>query len=521
MIQSRTLRPSGHVLERNPVNVMPSVLRSLRGSIADIRIALLAAVLFALAAGCSGESGESSDVPKSSGPGTPSETPLPESPVVEFTDDGFQPQRLEIPVGRQVVFVNGSGLKLWPASNIHPTHEILSEFDAGQLLRAGESWAFTFHSPGFWRYHNHADPQHSGLIVARGGDLAARPPPLQVDTSQLEFAKAPQLTPKALGDLFTNDVLLRQYIEDYGPAETMSLVAEAGDVVGELCHERAHETGRMTYELFGAAAFALSSHECEAGAYHGATEAMFKSRGTANLEEDVRTICGGAGVFFYKLQCIHGVGHGLMAWTSYELYDALDLCDRLESDRDQRACYSGVFMENVVGGLSGTMGHFTDYLSDDDPHYPCNALTQRYVGPCYLYHSTRMLMLFDYDYEHVAQECANAHPAALYDCFESYGRDVAAVTLGNPKRGLSMCQDTVDDPTHRVWCIQGSVQARFWEPEKADEAIEMCSIATVAEEKNGCYLMIITRARELVSDRPTLEDFCARLEVGYEAWCER
>ena len=51
------------------------------------------------------------------------------------------------------------------------------------------------------------------------------------------------MTPKALGDLFTNDILLRQYVEDYGPAETMRLVAEAGEVVGELCHERAHDTG--------------------------------------------------------------------------------------------------------------------------------------------------------------------------------------------------------------------------------------------------------------------------------------
>ena len=159
--------------------------------------------------------------------------------MVEFTDDGFQPQRLEIYVGRQVVFVNRSGSQLWPASNIHPTHEILSELDAGRLLRADESWAFTFNNPGFWRYHNHADPQHGGLIVVRGGDLAPRPPPLQVDTSQLEFEKAPQLTPKALGDLFNNDILLRQYVEDYGPAETMRLVAEAGEVVGELCHERA------------------------------------------------------------------------------------------------------------------------------------------------------------------------------------------------------------------------------------------------------------------------------------------
>ena len=54
-----------------------------------------------------------------------------------------------------------------------------------------------------------------------------------------------------------------------------------------------------------------------------------------------------------------------MAWTSYELHDALSLCEELNSPTDHRACYSGVFMENVIGGLSGLMGHVTEYLSDD------------------------------------------------------------------------------------------------------------------------------------------------------------
>ena len=31
-------------------------------------------------------------------------------------------------------------------------------------------WAFTFDKPGFWRYHNHMVPEHSGLIVATGGE---------------------------------------------------------------------------------------------------------------------------------------------------------------------------------------------------------------------------------------------------------------------------------------------------------------------------------------------------------------
>ena len=454
-------------------------------------------------------------------PGTLSETPLPNSWVVEFRDDGFVPKRLEIEVGQQVQFVNSSESSLWPASNIHPTHQVMPEFDAGSPVGAEGVWAFTFDKPGFWRYHNHMVPEHSGLIVATGGDAGQPVESLSLDVGDLKFKDPPDLTPKALTDLFTNDVLLRQYIRDYGPANTVKLVAEAGDVVGQLCHERAHVTGRTAYELFGAAAFALASHECEAGAYHGATEAMFKERGTVNLESDVQVICGSSDVFFFRLNCIHGVGHGLMAWTSYELYDSLDLCDRLETDRDQRACYSGVFMENVVGGLSGTMGHFTDYLSDEDPHYPCNALTDRYVAPCYLYHSTRMLLLFEYEYERVAEECANAPDIGRYDCFESFGRDLAASSLGEPAKGLEQCHNTVADATHRVWCIQGSVQARFWETDRADEAIEMCSLATSPQEREGCFWMIVTRARELYPDRPSLDAFCARLETAYQAWCTR
>ncbi len=96
--------------------------------------------------------------------------------------------------------------------------------------------------------------------------------------------------------------------------------------------------------MFGAAAFALASQECEAGAFHGATETLFRDRGTANVQGDVEALCGSVWVYFYRLQCIHGVGHGLMAWTSYELLDALGFCDRLADDRDRQSSSSGSAM---------------------------------------------------------------------------------------------------------------------------------------------------------------------------------
>ena len=84
---------------------------------------------------------------------------------------------------------------------------------------------------------------------------------------------------------------------------------------------------------------------------NGATEALFRDRGTINLHSDVSVLCGDSPNSFFRHQCVHGVGHGLMAWTSYELIDALELCDRLEDSTNQRFCYSGDFMEKIVGAL--------------------------------------------------------------------------------------------------------------------------------------------------------------------------
>ena len=124
---------------------------------------------------------------------------------------------------------------------------------------------------------------------------------------------------------------------------------------------------KKAYDLFGAVAFSLASHKCHAGSYHGATEALFRDRGIGSLQDDISVLCGNTQSPFFRHQCVHGVGHGLMSWSSYELLDALPMCDRLAARKDQLSCYSGIFMENVVGGLSGSMGHYTEYLSDD-PH---------------------------------------------------------------------------------------------------------------------------------------------------------
>ncbi len=443
----------------------------------------------------------------------------PNAPQVIYTGIGFVPKRLDIEPGDQVRFVNASDKPLWPASNIHPTHAILPELDSKGGIPPGETWAFTFNTRGFWRFHNHLKPEVGGLVVALGDDDGLRADPLVLVVPDRAFETPSNVSAKDYVDLITDDTLMVRFIRQYGPEQTVQLLKESENYIEVDCHQRAHDLGRAAYEEYGAAAFALSGHECQAGSFHGATEALFATRGTANLEEDVATICAVADNPFFRHQCVHGVGHGLLAWTTYELHDALPLCDRMPTDGDRRSCYSGVFMENVVGGLTGQMGHITQYLKEDDPHYPCDSVDARYQVPCYFYQTSHMLNVFDRDYLKVAQACTEAPEEAQWNCFQSYGRDVGNVTRKDPETSILYCSYAPAGRS-RIACIEGAAQDRFWEKTGADDALEMCGLVQNAEEKHACYWTIIVRARDVLGTDEEYDSFCAKIGEQWRRMCD-
>ena len=426
------------------------------------------------------------------------------------------PKRVEIDQGQKIRFVNESDKRLWPASNSHPTHEIYPSFDAGRPIEPGETWVFTFEKAGFWRYHNHFAPGESGLVVVRGQSALAKSLPQPVDPKEISFKELGSVSPQDAINLFLDDSLLARFVREYGPASTVRVLAENAIRVKVDCHERAHITGRLAYEAFGGLAFSLSGHDCHSGAFHGATEAFFRDRGTTNLRSDVIAACGDSLNGFYRHQCVHGVGHGLMAWTSYELLDALQLCDLLADPADGQSCYSGVFMENVVGGLSGSMGHLTEYLSDD-PHFPCNILEERYLVACYFFQSSRMVQVSGGDFKLVAQGCTEAPTVAQGVCFQSMGRDVGGISREDPEKAIRLCSYPAEK-RHRLGCLEGAVQDSFWDPTGADNALRFCGILE-EEAEARCYSTIISRAHAIYQTPSDLAAFCAKVEENYRTGC--
>lgn len=88
--------------------------------------------------------------------------------IIGYYDDGFREE--EVPnftmdVGTTIDFHNFSSRPFWPASNVHPAHNILPEFDSRGPVAPGESYRYTFDKAGTWPFHDHLRASLGGVII--------------------------------------------------------------------------------------------------------------------------------------------------------------------------------------------------------------------------------------------------------------------------------------------------------------------------------------------------------------------
>jgi hypothetical protein len=110
------------------------------------------------------------------------------------------------------------------------------------------------------------------------------------------------------------------------------------------------------------ATFAECTPSFQSGCYHGVIQAYFAERqatqGTTLGAEPMNRLCeahrGPDGNRWLLFQCVHGIGHGLVALYEDHLPRALEGCDLLRDEWEREGCYGGAFMENVV---NATMPH--------------------------------------------------------------------------------------------------------------------------------------------------------------------
>ena len=97
----------------------------------------------------------------------------PSSVKVRITSVGFEPREVKMQKGGTVIWVNESGSAVWPASAVHPTHDvypqkggcIASAFDACRRVENGGTYEFRFDHMGTWKYHDHLNASRFGSVT--------------------------------------------------------------------------------------------------------------------------------------------------------------------------------------------------------------------------------------------------------------------------------------------------------------------------------------------------------------------
>jgi mono/diheme cytochrome c family protein len=244
-----------------------------------------------------------------------------------------------------------------------------------------------------------------------------------------------------------------------GPKRALAVFAEMieTDPTVRVCHRIAHALGAGALAHFRGdvgLAFADGSAVCWSGYYHGILERAYAGVSEEELPAVSRRLCASDQVRrsdFVAYQCVHGLGHGLMIYTSYDMPLSLETCDALSTTWDQSSCTGGVFMEN----LQTSYGTRSQWLRDDDPLFPCPTVAQRHKLYCYLMVTSRILEVVGGDWQRTVNWCQKAEEAWVATCFQSLGRDASGRTLQDPKEIIRICS-LAGDMTDQ--CLYGAAR---------------------------------------------------------------
>jgi len=393
--------------------------------------------------------------------------------VIEMTPDGFEPESVTVDINSTIIFLNKDTESRWPASNVHPTHELYPEFDPKKPINPGESWPFSPKRAGEWRYHDHLFPHKRGIMIVVAEEKIKNEPSYKKDKTNLiedikgffdktwieikkniwfnakpskqkkvlpinNFLKLlPDQQVNTIKDIFENEGADKAWL--YLKAAFKGQAGSSGSI-----HDLTHLAGGLIYEEKGFNGLVLCSVEFAFGCYHGFLDKAFAKSLTSLLEAEKACLKlnpkNNNAVSGPVASCIHGIGHGVASfYSTNDLKASLKTCRKLTIG--QEYCFDGVFMEFVRNAKDS-------FFKKDDPLYPCNLLENdfgyTYSFACGRNQPSLLMGRFKIGFDDVVSICLSSESKPFKEaCFDSLGfslaaqEDIELVILGCQKIEIS------------------------------------------------------------------------------------
>ena len=444
--------------------------------------------------------------------------------AVELRENSFHPKEITIQKGDAVKFTSQTRT-FWPASDIHPTHGMYSEFDPQKPVAPDEGWVFRFEKSGRWKYHDHLAPHFSGKIIVEDQDN-------KTITENLSGGDCK----RSHSNVYCWQKELLSVLEREGVSSAFDRLAALYNSDSDFrlaCHYVAHNVGIASYDYFLEDRDSILTPKaayCASGFYHGFMEAFL----SANLDpQEAREFCGYIDEKMTpqspdaSLQCFHGIGHGAMdvaiineGMKEGELEmigPALQICENASEKPDQLyRCASGVF--NGIANFY-IKGDFGLSINEEDPLWICHGQPDKYKASCY---GNMNSLIFHMGSNQFSQ-------AAYYT--ESIGDEKQEISAIKYLAGLGALYEGSEHAVQdcrslkkylRLPCIAGFVIGFLEHGEPGleyQEALSFCRLPVMThQEKETCFRYALSLGGWYSKEKA--QEICAGVDVEYRKFCK-
>jgi len=349
---------------------------------------------------------------------------------------------------------------------------------------------------------------------------------------------------------------LAKYFSDLakkrGGAYAYEILKAAPVPPGTDMHLLGHIVGDVLYGQEGLDGIKVCTHDFRNACSHTIVIGLLLEQGESAFPQIAETCYqspGGSGAY---TMCFHGLGHGVLAYTAYDLEKAVELCEKTGTPEygyeEASQCISGTIMETLSGVHDQEVWarQYKKYLKEDDPLYPCSAQFipeyARYM--CYVYLTPHLFEAAGailanptpYDYKKAFPFCNEIPVSDTKNrdaCYGGFGKEFVVLAQDRDIRNVDAMTDEqmgnvykwcllADNKDGVISCIEHATNSLYWGGENnRGTAIRFCRLLRSADHQEACFINLIGAVQTYIRDPDYKKEFCEELPDSYRGKCQQ
>lgn len=313
-------------------------------------------------------------------------------------------------------------------------------------------------------------------------------------------------------------------------------------------HLLGHTVGDILYTQEGIDGMKYCTHEFRNACSHSIVIGGLLENGLGifdHIHEACSQAPGGSGAY---TMCFHGFGHGVLAYTDYNLPEAVDLCKmagtKQHQDQEYHQCVGGVMME-LHSGV-----HDQDVWAKNGKKYinfqnPVEMCERDYIETgakrmCYSYLSPYIFDAAGWQQGNLTDDVVRKSfsmcgevPETKYQriCSASLGKEFIVLAEARDIRNIDNISEQAINKTIQ-WCslapsepevsacLQETTNSLYWGGENHyDSSIRFCSAIETSSLQNNCFRQLFDNAKYYRKEPAYWEEICAAVPAQQQTVC--